>query len=193
MDRRARHAERARYWGWLPQVIQGWIIAERVPTPRYRSDTPTDHRLPPLGVPLEQAFAAHVAFSRREAMRSGELSKRSGFFAKRTIDWRGRTIGWRNATTDWRHRWRLYEHDVCITENRTDITETQAMVQAGDAMLNAWAAQFIEEPPQEDGPKFEAEDLEEEDFDEDPNEDPEEDDDDGDAASDISHVSMDSD
>ncbi|KAD4584205.1 hypothetical protein E3N88_21806 [Mikania micrantha] len=85
----------------------------------------------------------------------------------------------------------MQEHDGRITENRTDIAETQAMVQASDAMLNAWAAQFIEEPPQEDGPEFEVNDLGEEDFDEDPNEDPEEDDDDGDAASDISHrISM---
>ena len=83
----------------------------------------------------------------------------------------------------------MQEHDGRITENRVANEETQAMVQASYAMLNAWAAQFIEEPPQDDGPQFEADDLEEED----PNEDPEEDDDDGDAASDISHVSMDSD
>ncbi|KAD3067267.1 hypothetical protein E3N88_35147 [Mikania micrantha] len=210
MDRRARHAERARYWGWLPQVIRGWIIAERVPTPRYRSDAPTDHRLPPLGVPLEQAFAAHVAFSRREAMRSGELSNEVRVLREKNdrLERQNDRLEERNDRLEAQVETLclqvsqlmtqhgqivdvMQEHDVRITENRTDITETQAMVQASDAMLNAWAAQFIEEPPQEDGPEFEAEDLEEEDFDEDPNEDPEEDDDDGDAASDISHkISM---
>ncbi|KAC9235838.1 hypothetical protein E3N88_46149 [Mikania micrantha] len=30
MDRRARDAARARHWGWLPTIIQGWIIGERV-------------------------------------------------------------------------------------------------------------------------------------------------------------------
>ncbi|KAD7117617.1 hypothetical protein E3N88_04885 [Mikania micrantha] len=122
------------------------------------------------------------------------------FFVRRTIAWKGETIDWRSETIDWRSemidwrsRWRPYEHDGCITENRVANEETQAMVQASDAMLNAWAAQFIEEPPQEDGPEFEVNDLGEEDFNEDPEEDPEEDDNDGDAASDISHVSMDSD
>ncbi|KAD7477774.1 hypothetical protein E3N88_00910 [Mikania micrantha] len=210
MDRRPRHAERARYWGWLPQVIRGWIIAERVPTPRYRSDAPTDHRLPPLGVPLEQAFAAHVAFSRREAMRSGELSNEVRVLREKNdrlerqndrleerndrLEAQVETLRLQMSQLMTQHGQIvdvMQEHDVRITENRTDITETQAMVQASDAMLNAWAAQFIEEPPQEDGPEFEAEDLEEEDFDEDPNEDPEEDDDEGDAASDISHkISM---
>ncbi|KAD4586096.1 hypothetical protein E3N88_23697 [Mikania micrantha] len=210
MDRRAQHAERARYWGWLPQIIRGWIIAERVPTPRYRSDAPTDHRLPPLGVPLEQAFAAHVAFSRREAMRSGELSNEVRVLREKIdrLERQNERLEERNdrleaqvetlrlqvsqlMTQDGQIVDIMQEHDVRITENRTDITKTQAMVQASDAMLNAWAAQFIEEPPQEDGPEFEAEDLEDEDLDEDPNEDPEEDDDDGDAASDISHkISM---
>ncbi|KAD4584206.1 hypothetical protein E3N88_21807 [Mikania micrantha] len=74
MDRRARHAARARHWGWLPTMIQEWIIGERVPPYRFPGDTTPGHRLPPLGVPLEQAFAAHVACTRREIWRSGELS-----------------------------------------------------------------------------------------------------------------------
>ncbi|KAD5507518.1 hypothetical protein E3N88_15221 [Mikania micrantha] len=165
-------------------VAQGWIIGERVPPYRFPGDTTPGHRLPPLGVPLEQAFAAHVACTRREIWRTGELSSEVETLrlqVSQLMTQHGQIVDV------------MQEHDVRITENRTDITETQAMVQASDAMLNAWAAQFIEEPPQEDGPEFEAEDLEEEDFDEDPNEDPEEEDDDGDAASDISHVSMDSD
>ncbi|KAD6454491.1 hypothetical protein E3N88_09197 [Mikania micrantha] len=74
MDRRARDAARARHWGWLPTIIQGWIIGERVPPYRFPGDTTPGHRLPPLGVPLEQAFAAHVACTRREIWRTGELS-----------------------------------------------------------------------------------------------------------------------
>ncbi|KAD4584341.1 hypothetical protein E3N88_21942 [Mikania micrantha] len=154
MDRRAQHAERAR-------------------------DAPTDHRLPPLGVPLEQAFAAHVAFSRREAMRSGELSNEIRVLREKNdrLERQNERLEERNDRLEAQvETLRLQvsqlmtqhgqivdimqEHDVRITENRTDITETQAMVQASDAMLNAWAAQFIEEPPQEDGPEFEAEDLE---------------------------------
>ncbi|KAD3068554.1 hypothetical protein E3N88_36434 [Mikania micrantha] len=212
MDRRARDSARARYWGWLPAIIQSWIIEERVPPYRYPGDTTPGHRLPPLGVSTEQAFAAHVACTRQVIRKSRELTDEF-----RTLRERNDRLERRNDQLEERNN-RLeaqmealrlqmsqlltehgqvvdvmQEHDVRITENRTDITETQAMVQASDAMLNAWAAQFIEEPPQEDGPEFEAEDLEEEDLDEDPNEDPEEDDDDGDAASDISHVSMDSD
>ena len=67
------------------------------------------------------------------------------------------------------------------------------MIQASDAMPNAWAEQFIVEPPPEDGPQFEVKDLEERDFDEDPEEDPEEDEDDEGDESDISHVTIDSD
>ncbi|KAD6454495.1 hypothetical protein E3N88_09201 [Mikania micrantha] len=74
MDRRARDAARARHWGWLPTIIQGWIIGERVPPYRFPGDTTPGHRLPSLGVPLEQAFAAHVAYTRREIGRTRELS-----------------------------------------------------------------------------------------------------------------------
>ena len=56
--------------------------------------------------------------------------------------------------------------------------ENQAMIQASDTMLNAWVEQFLAEPQPEQEPHFEAEDLEEGDFDEDPDEDPEEEDDD---------------
>ncbi|KAD5802775.1 hypothetical protein E3N88_14135 [Mikania micrantha] len=98
------------------------MMHDRVPPPRCPGDTSSGRRLPPLGVPLEQAFAAHVVYTRREARRNGELS-------------------------------------------------------------DAWAEQFIVEPPPEDGPQFEVEDLEEGDFDEDP----EEDEDDDGADSDISH------
>ena len=211
MDRRARDAARARPWGWLPTIIQGWIIGERVPPYRFPGDTTPGHRLPPLGVPLEQAFAAHVAYTRREIGRTRELSDEVRVLREKNdrLERQNERLEERNDRLEAQvETLRLQvsqlmtqhgqivdvmqEHDVRITENRTDITETQAMVQASDAMLNAWAAQFIEEPPQEDGPEFEAEDLEEGDFDEDPNEDPKEDDDDGDAASDISHVSMDS-
>ncbi|KAD4888252.1 hypothetical protein E3N88_20325 [Mikania micrantha] len=205
MDRRARHAARARYWGWLPMVIRDWIIGERVPSPRYPGDAPTDHRLPPLGVPMEQAFTAHVAFSRCEAMRNGELSdevrvlREKNDRLERKNDRLGEQVetlrlqvsqlmGQHGQIVDI-----MQEHDVRITENRVANEETQAMVQASDAMLNAWVAQFIEEPPQDDGPQFEVNDLEEGDFDEDPDEDPEEDEDDGDADSDVSQVTMDSD
>ncbi|KAD4586698.1 hypothetical protein E3N88_24299 [Mikania micrantha] len=212
MDRRARDAARARYWGWLPTILQSWIVEERVPPYRYPGDTTPGHRLPPFGVPMEQAFAAHVACTRREVWRGRELTDEVRVLREKSdrLERQNERLEERNNRLEAQmEALRLQmsqlltehgqvvdvvqEHDVRITENRTDITETQAMVQASDAMLNAWAAQFIEEPPQEDGPEFEAEDLEEEDLDEDPNEDPEEDDDDGDAASDISHVSMDSD
>ncbi|KAD5803501.1 hypothetical protein E3N88_14861 [Mikania micrantha] len=212
MDRQARDAARARPWGWLPTIIQGWIIGERVPPYRYPGDTTPGHRLPSLGVPLEQAFAAHVACTRRKIWRTGELSNEVRVLREKNdrlerqndrleecndrLEAQVETLRLQVSQLMTQHGQIvdiMQEHDVRITENRTDIIETQAMVQASDAMLNAWVAQFIEEPPQEDGPEFEAEDLEEEDFDEDPNEDPEEDDDDGDAASDISHDSMDSD
>ncbi|KAD5317690.1 hypothetical protein E3N88_17636 [Mikania micrantha] len=206
MDRRARDAARARYWGWLPTILQSWIVEERVPPYRYPGDTTPGHRLPPFRVPMEQAFAAHVACTRREVWRGRELTDEVRVLREKSdrLERQNERLEERNNRLEAQmEALRLQmsqlltehgqvvdvvqEHDVRITENRTDITETQAMVQASDAMLNAWAAQFIEEPPQEDGPEFEAEDLEEEDLDEDPNEDPEEDDDDGDAASDISH------
>ncbi|KAD4384718.1 hypothetical protein E3N88_24886 [Mikania micrantha] len=213
MDRRARHAARARHWGWLPTMIQEWIIGERVPPYRFPGDTTPGHRLPSLGVPLEQAFAAHVACTRREMWRSGELSDEVRVLREKNdrLERRNDRLEERNDRLEKQvETLRLQvsqlmtqhgqmvdimqEHDGRITENRVANEETQEMVQASDIMLNAWAVQFIEEPPADDGePQFEAEDLEEEDFDEDPNEDPEEDDDDGDAASDISHVSMDSD
>ncbi|KAD4586422.1 hypothetical protein E3N88_24023 [Mikania micrantha] len=212
MDRRVRDAARARYWGWLPTILQSWIVEERVPPYRYPGDTTPGHRLPPFGVPMEQAFAAHVACTRREVWRGRELTDEVRVLREKSdrLERQNERLEERNNRLETQmEALRLQmsqlltehgqvvdvvqEHDVRITENRTDITETQAMVQASDAMLNAWAAQFIEEPPQEDGPEFEAEDLEDEDLDEDPNEDLEEDDDDGDAASDISHVSMDSD
>ncbi|KAD3640948.1 hypothetical protein E3N88_30171 [Mikania micrantha] len=212
MDRRARDAARSRHWGWLPTMIQEWIIGKRVPPYRYPGDTTPGHRLPPLGVPLEQAFAAHVACTRREIWRSGELSDEVRVLREKNdrLERRNDRLEERNDRLEEQvETLRLQvsqlmsqhgqmvdimqEHDGRITENRVANEETQAMVQASDAMLNAWAAQFIEEPPQEDGPEFEVNDLGEVGFDEDPNEDPEEDDDDGDAASDISHVSMDSD
>ncbi|KAD5508084.1 hypothetical protein E3N88_15787 [Mikania micrantha] len=74
MDRRARDAARARYWGWLPTILQSWIVEERVPPYRYPGDTTPGHRLPPFGVPMEQAFAAHVACTRREVWRGRELT-----------------------------------------------------------------------------------------------------------------------
>ncbi|KAD5803434.1 hypothetical protein E3N88_14794 [Mikania micrantha] len=211
MDRRARDAARARYWGWFPTMIQEWIIGERVPLYRYPDDMTPGHRLPPLGVPLEQAFAAHVACTRREIWRSGELSDEVRVLREKNdrLERRNDRLEERNDRLEKQVETLhlqvsqlmsqhgqmvdiMQEHDGRITENRVANEETQAMVQASDAMLNAWAAQFIEEPPQEDGPEFEVNDLGEEDFDEDPDEDPEEDDDDGDAAIDISHVSMDS-
>ncbi|KAD2394304.1 hypothetical protein E3N88_41281 [Mikania micrantha] len=176
MCRRARDAARARHWGWLPTIIQGWIIGERVPPYRFPGDTTPGHRLPPL-------------VNDRLERQNERLEERNDRLEAQVETLRlqvSQLMTQHGQIVDV-----MQEHDVRITENRTDITETQAMVQASDAMLNAWAAQFIEEPPQEDGPEFEAEDLEEEEFDEDPNEDPEEEDDDGDAASDISHkISM---
>ncbi|KAD2393631.1 hypothetical protein E3N88_40608 [Mikania micrantha] len=177
-------------------------------------DTSEGPRLPALGMPMERAFAAHVAVTRREVRRKAELSdevrvlrekndrleRRSDRLEeeKDRLEETVETLRLQVSQLMSQHGQIVdvvQEHDGRITENRTDIVETQAMVQASDAMLNAWAAQFIEEPPAEDdGPQFEPEDLEEGEFDEDPDEDPEEDeDDDGDAASDISHVSMDSD
>ncbi|KAD0150562.1 hypothetical protein E3N88_44710 [Mikania micrantha] len=190
MDRRARDAARARHWGWLPTMIQEWIIGERVPPYRFPGDTTPGRRLPPLGVPLEQAFAAHVACTRREIWRSGELSDEVRVLREKNdrLERRNDRLEERNDRLEEQvETLRLQvsqlmiqhgqmvdimqEHDGRITENRVANEETQAM---------------------EDGPEFEVNDLGEEDFDEDPNEDPEEDDDDGDAASDISHVSMDS-
>ncbi|KAD3640028.1 hypothetical protein E3N88_29251 [Mikania micrantha] len=174
-----------RYWGWLPNLLRDWVLGEQVPPLRYKGDTSEGPRLPALGMPMERAFAAHVAVTRRELRRNAELSDEVETLrlqVSQLMTQHGQMVNI------------MQEHDGRITENRTNIAETQAMVQASDAMLNAWAAQFIEDPPAEDdGPQFEAKDLEEGDFDEDPNEDPEEDDDNGDAASDISHVSMDSD
>ncbi|KAD5507776.1 hypothetical protein E3N88_15479 [Mikania micrantha] len=160
----------------------------------------------------KQAFAAHVACTRREIWRSGKLSNEVRVLREKNdrLERRNDRLEERNSRLEEQvETLRLQvsqlmsqhgqmvdimqEHDGRITENRVANEETQAMVQASDAMLNAWAAPFIEEPPQEDGPEFEVNDLGEKDFDEDPNEDPEEDDDDGDAASDILHVSMDSD
>ncbi|KAD3641847.1 hypothetical protein E3N88_31071 [Mikania micrantha] len=77
MDRRARDSARARYWGWLPAIIQSWIIEERVPPYRYPGDTTPGHRLPPLGVSTEQAFAAHVACTRQVIRKSRELTDES--------------------------------------------------------------------------------------------------------------------
>ncbi|KAD5803437.1 hypothetical protein E3N88_14797 [Mikania micrantha] len=205
MDRRARQAARARYWGWLPMVIQEWIIGERVPSPRYPGDTSAGHRLPSLGVPMEQAFAAHVAFTRREAMRSGELSdevrvlrEKNDHLERRndSLQEQVETLRLQVAQLMSQHGQMvdvMQEHDRRITENRVANEETHAMVLASKAMLNAWAEQFIVEPPLDDGPQFEVNDLEEGDFDEDPNEDPEEAEDDDGAESDISHVTMDSD
>ncbi|KAD3337713.1 hypothetical protein E3N88_33233 [Mikania micrantha] len=177
-------------------------------------DTSEGPRLPALGMPMERAFAAHVDVTRRELRRNAELSDEVRVLREKNdrLERRSDRLEEQNERLEEQvETLRLQvsqlmsqhgqivdvmqEHDGRITENRTDIAETQAMVQASDAMLNAWAAQFIEEPPAEDdGPQFEAEDLEEGEFNEDPDEDPEEDDDDdGDAASDISHVSMDSD
>ncbi|KAD4384895.1 hypothetical protein E3N88_25063 [Mikania micrantha] len=212
MERRTQMLARERYWGWLPSLLLRWIETERVPTPRYRGDTSEGPRLPALGMPMERAFAAHVAVTRREFRRSAELSdevrvlrekndrleRRSDRLEeeKDRLEETVETLRLQVAQLMSQHGQIVdvvQEHDGRITENRTDIVETQAMVQASNAMLNAWAAQFIEEPPAEDDePQFEAEDLEGPD--EDPDEDPEEDeDDDEDAASDISHVSMDSD
>ncbi|KAD5508382.1 hypothetical protein E3N88_16085 [Mikania micrantha] len=133
--------------------------------------------LPPLGVLLEQAFAAHVACTRREIWRNGELSDE----VSKLMSQHGQMVDV------------LQEHDERITENRVANEETQAIVQAIEAMLNAWAEQFIVEPPPEDAPQFEDEDHDEGDFDEDPNKDPEEDDADGDSDNDISHVTIDTD
>ncbi|KAD2060939.1 hypothetical protein E3N88_41931 [Mikania micrantha] len=209
MERRAQMLARERYWGWLPNLLRDWVVGERVPTPRYKGDTSEGPRLPALGMPMERAFAAHVAVTRRELRRHAELADEVRVLREKNdrLERRSDRLEEQNDRLEEQvETLRLQvsqlmsqhgqivdvmqEHDGRITENRTDITETQAMVQASDAMLNAWAAQ---PPAEDDGPQFEAEDPEEGDFDEDPDEDPEEDDDDGDAASDISHVSMDSD
>ncbi|KAD7117165.1 hypothetical protein E3N88_04433 [Mikania micrantha] len=193
MDRRARHAARARHWGWLPMMIQEWIIGERVPPYRYPGDTSPGHRLPPLGVLLEQAFAAHVACTRREIWRNGELSDEVRVLREKNdrlerhndrLEAQVETLHLQVSQLMSQHGQMvdiLQEHDGRITENRVANEETQVMVQASDSMLNAWAEQFRVEPPPEEAPQFEAEDLDEGDFDEDHNEDPEEDDADGDS------------
>ncbi|KAD6796311.1 hypothetical protein E3N88_07207 [Mikania micrantha] len=174
-------------------VAQKWIIEERVPPYRYPGDTSPGHRLPPLGVPLEQAFTAHVACTRREIWRSGELSDEVRILREKNdllerhndrLEKQVETLRLQVSQLMSQHGQMvdvMHEHDGRITENRVANEETQAMVQASEAMLNAWVAQFIEEPPQDDGPQFEVNDLEEGDFDEDLNEDPEEDDADGDS------------
>ncbi|KAC9871546.1 hypothetical protein E3N88_45155 [Mikania micrantha] len=205
MDRRARRMMRDRHWGWYPTTIQEWIIGERVPPPQYPRDTSAGHRLPPLDVPLERAFAAHVAYTRRETRRNAEFSDEVRVLREKNdrlerrndrLEEQVETLRLEMAQLMSQHGQMvdiMQEHDGRITENRVANEETHAMVLASDAMLNAWAEQFIVEPPPEYEPQFKAEDLEEGDFDEDPNEDPEEDDDDGDADSDTSHVTIDSD
>ncbi|KAD6119249.1 hypothetical protein E3N88_10520 [Mikania micrantha] len=160
-DSQARQARHDRFLGWYPMTIRDWIEGERVPPPRYPGDATSDHPLPHLGVSMERAFEAHVAYTRREERKNHELS-------------------------DEEHAGRIAATEVANEEN-------QAMIQASDAKVNAWVEQFIVEPPPEEGPQFEAEDLEEGDFDEDPDEDPEEDGDDGLAESGDSHSTIDSD
>ncbi|KAD5960557.1 hypothetical protein E3N88_12029 [Mikania micrantha] len=69
---RARISKRARSWTWYPHNVWDWIIEERVPLQRVRTDDNRAHRLPSLEVSLKRAFAAHVARTAREASRSRE-------------------------------------------------------------------------------------------------------------------------
>ncbi|KAD2805265.1 hypothetical protein E3N88_38642 [Mikania micrantha] len=39
MARRAQKLARDRYWGWLPTIIQDWVLGERVPPLRHKGDT----------------------------------------------------------------------------------------------------------------------------------------------------------
>ncbi|KAD4384822.1 hypothetical protein E3N88_24990 [Mikania micrantha] len=47
---RARIAKRARSWTWYPRTVWEWIIEERVPLQRVRTDDNRAHRLPSLEV-----------------------------------------------------------------------------------------------------------------------------------------------
>ncbi|KAD4585610.1 hypothetical protein E3N88_23211 [Mikania micrantha] len=159
MERRAQMLARERYWGWLPNLLRDWVVGERVPTPRYKGDTSEGPRLPALGMPMERAFAAHVAVTRRELWRNAELSDEVRVLREKNdrLERRSDRLEERNDRLEEQvETLRLQvsqlmsqhgqivdvmqEHDGRITENRTDIAETQAMVQASDAMLNAWAA-----------------------------------------------------
>ncbi|KAD4385712.1 hypothetical protein E3N88_25881 [Mikania micrantha] len=194
-----------RFWGWYPMTIREWIEGERVPPPRYPSDTSTGHRLPPLGVPMEWAFAAHVAYTRREARRNHELSDEVRVLCEKNQRLQRRndslqeeveTLHLQMAQLIGQHGQIveiMQEHDGRIAVTEVSMEENHAMIQASDAMLIAWVEQFIVEPPPDDGPLFEVEDLEDGDFDEDPEEDPKEDEDDEAAESDVSHTTIDSD
>ncbi|KAD3641478.1 hypothetical protein E3N88_30702 [Mikania micrantha] len=144
MDRRARDAARTRHWGWLPTMIQEWITGERVPPYRFPGDTTPGRRLPPLGVPLEQAFVAHVACTRREIWRSGELSDEVRVLREKNdrLERRNDRLEERNSRLEEQvETLRLQvsllmsqhgqmvdimqEHDGRITENRVANEETQ--------------------------------------------------------------------
>ncbi|KAD2393100.1 hypothetical protein E3N88_40077 [Mikania micrantha] len=143
MERRAQMLARERYWGWLPNLLRDWVVGERVPTPRYRGDTSEGPRLPALGMPMERAFAAHVAVTRRELRRDAELSDEVRVLREKNdrLERRSDRLEEQNDRLEEQvETLRLQvsqlmsqhgqivdvmqEHDGRITENRTDIAET---------------------------------------------------------------------
>ncbi|KAD5507687.1 hypothetical protein E3N88_15390 [Mikania micrantha] len=83
-------------------------------------------------------------FTRREARKNGELSDEV-----RVLREKNERLERRNDSLQ------EQEHDGRVAAAEVAIEENHAMILASDAMLNAWAEQFIVEPPLEDGPQFE--------------------------------------
>ncbi|KAD6796290.1 hypothetical protein E3N88_07186 [Mikania micrantha] len=199
---RARIAKRARSWTWYPRTVWDWIVEERVPLQRVRTDDDRAHRLPSLEVSLERAFAAHVARTAREASRARERDEEIMALRKENQHLQGQLdhlreqvveeiAALRNRTTQLEER---QEEVVAVVQGHGErLVAVEGVAGENQAVLqNAWADQLLMEPEEEpdQGPQFEAEDLEEGDFDEDPDEDPDEEDDDGPADSGDSHSTI---
>ncbi|KAD5508270.1 hypothetical protein E3N88_15973 [Mikania micrantha] len=167
MAEKARIAKRARSWTWYPFMVWDWIVEERVPPQCVITDDDRAHRLPALGVSSERAFAALVSRTAREARRARERDEKIRALREENQHLRGQLDHMREQMVD----------GIAALRNRT----TQLEERHGEvAAVNAWADQLLMEPEDEpdQGPQFEAENLEEGDFDKDPDEDPEEDEDD---------------
>ncbi|KAD3641214.1 hypothetical protein E3N88_30438 [Mikania micrantha] len=180
---RARIAKRARSWTWYPRTVWDWIVEERVPLNRVQTDDDRAHRLPSLEMSLERAFAAHVARTSREASRARERDEEIMALRKENQHLQGQLDHLREQVVE----------EIAALRNRTTQLEERqeevvVVVQGHGERLVALLMEPEEEPDQ--GPQFEAEDLEEGDFDEDPDEDPDEEDDDGPADSGDSHSTI---
>ncbi|KAD5960570.1 hypothetical protein E3N88_12042 [Mikania micrantha] len=199
MAEQACIAKRARSWTWYPFMVWDWIVEEKVPHQRVITDDDQAHRLPALGVSSERAFAALVSRTARKARKACERDEEIRALREENQHLRGQLDHMREQVVDeiaalrnWtaqldeRHREVaavVQDHGEWLVAVEDVAGENQA------ALQNAWADQLLMEPEEEpdQGPQFEAEDLEEGDFDEDPDEDPEVDDDDGPADSGDSH------